>query len=88
MFALLLNLQVLLEDSIGSKSNGIDADEALRIQGVVFQALAAVFDVHGGQVGTVEGAGRLTPSDDDVALVQSQLHRLTTELAKNKIIFD
>ena len=54
---LFLDLQVLLEDSIGSKSNGIDADEALRIQGVVFQALASVLNVHGGQVGAVEGAG-------------------------------
>lgn len=74
---------MLLEDPIGSKSHGIDADEALGVHGVVLQALAAVLDVHGSQVGAVQSPGGLAASHDHVPLVEGQLDSLHIKIAFN-----
>ena len=58
------------QGGISLEADGVDTDETVGIGRVVVKGVTTTFNVHGGKVGIVQGLGRGTSSDNDIALVE------------------
>jgi len=51
-------------------SDGVDADESLRLSGVVVKGIASTLDIHGSQISVVQSVGAGLSLHDTVSLVE------------------
>ena len=71
------------EGGVGLEADGIDANESLCIGGVVVKGITSSLNVHGSQIGIVQGVWRSSALDNDISLVKVDLD-LSNNIALGK----